>query len=140
MRYRSKDCLRDFEFHDSEWSLASHDASSFVFNARALNSHQSAPQNAEDCDMEILGYRSFATETPMDHTGEQCLMLFLREANHGMWVKSFNQIDHDRWMNASCGDNEPYYEVTLSFDEVVIEWDAFRCPAWYVLRSRGVEA
>ena len=152
MRYRSVNCLQDFEFHDSFWSLAGHDASSYIFDARALNLHQTAPQNPEDCDMEIessrvtfsgcqiAGFRAFKEETPKNFTGEKSLIRFLREANHGMWVKGFNEIDHDQWLLASCGDKEIYYEVTLRFEDVVVEWDAFRRPAWYVLHAKGIEA
>ena len=57
-----------------------------------------------------------------------------------MWVKGFNEIDHDQWLLASCGDEEIYYEVTLRFEDVAVEWDAFRRPAWYVLHARGIEA
>ena len=152
MRYRSVNSPQDFEFHDSFWSLADHDASSYVFDAKSLNLHRAAPQNPEDCDMEIekalitfsgcriTGFRSYKEDAPKDYTGEQCLMRFPKEANHGMWVKGFDEIGHTRWLLASCGDEEPYYEVRMSFDGVVIEWDAFRRPAWYVLRSRGIEA
>ncbi len=150
--YRSVNSLQDFEFHDSFWSLVDHDASSYVFNAKALNLHQDAPQNPEDCDMEIedalitfsrcriTEFRSFREEAPKDYGGEQCLKRFLKEANLGIWVKGFDEVEHGQWLLASCGDEEPYYVVRMSFEGATIGWDAFRRPAWYVLNQRGIQA
>ncbi len=160
MRFQSVDRLRDYEFHDSMWSLAECRNASFAFDVTALNLHQDAPQNPENCDMEIenarvsfIGFRlavyepgvawttdasgkSCPTEPQKTHTGEEAMTLFLREAKHGIWVYALKQTDSAEWFLSGCGE-EDYFEVRFSFDQVVIEWDAFRRPAWYVLRKRG---
>ena len=155
MRFRSIDSLRDFEFHDSLWTLADGGSAALAFNAAALNLHQDAPQNPESCDMEIenarvslIGFRLAAYEPgtawttdasgtsrpaapPRTYTGDEAMALFLREAKHGIWVYALKQIESGEWFLSGSGE-EIYFEIRFSFDQAVIEWDAFRRPAWYV--------
>jgi len=163
MRFQSINRLRDFEFHDSMWSLADCDSASFAFDVTALNLHQDAPQNPESCDMEIetarvsfMGFRlaayepgvawttdasgkSCPTESLKSYTGDEAIALFLREAKHGIWAYALAQADSGEWVLSGCGE-KPYFEVRFSFGQALIEWDAFRRPAWYVLQSRGIQA
>ncbi|MBR4359765.1 MAG: hypothetical protein IKP32_04030 [Clostridia bacterium] len=163
MRFRSIDSLRDFEYHDSMWRLADHSSATVSFEVKALNLLQHAPQNPESCDMEIetarvsfTGFRLAAYEPDMawttdasgnscptepikTYTGDEAIALFLREAKYEIWVYALAQADSGEWVLSGCGE-EPYFEVRFSFGQVTIEWDAFRCPAWYVLRSRGIKA
>ena len=163
MRFQSINRLLDFEFHDSMWSLADCDSASFAFDVTALNLHQDAPQNPESCDMEIenacvffVGFRlavyepgvawttdasgkSCPTEPQKTYTGDEAIALFQLEAKHGIWVYALEQTDTGEWVLSGCGE-EPYFEAGFSFDQVTIEWDKYRRPAWYVLRERGIQA
>ena len=163
MRFRSIDSLRDFEFHDSLWTLADGGSAALAFNAAALNLHQDAPQNPESCDMEIenarislIGFRlafyepgvAWTTDAPgqsrpaepqRTFTGDEAIALLLREAKHGIWVYALKQTAAREWVLSGCGE-EPYFEAGFSFDQVTIEWDKYRRPAWYVLRERGIQA
>ena len=163
MRFQSTDRLQDFEFHDSTWSLADRSSTSFAFDVKELNLHQDAPQNTENCDMEIenahislIGFRlsfyepgvAWTTDAPgqsrpaepqRTFTGDEAIALLLREAKHGIWVYALKQTDAREWVLSGCGE-EPYFEAGFSFDQVTIGWDAFRRPAWYVLKARGIQA
>ena len=163
MRFRSNNRLQDFEFHDSVWTLADRGSASFAFDVKELNLHQDAPQNPESCDMEIENVRvSFIgfhlavyepgvpwttdssgeprpAEPQKTYSGDEAIELFLREAKHGIWVYALKQTDSREWVLSGCGE-EPYFEAGFSFDQVTIGWDAFRRPAWYVLRARGIQA
>lgn len=163
MRFQSTDRLQDFEFHDSMWSLADCSSTSFAFNVKELNLHQGAPQNPESCDMEIenarisfIGFcltfyepgvawttdasgQSRPAEPQRTYTGDEANALFLREAKHSIWVYALKQTDSREWIMSGCGE-EPYFEAGFSFDQVTIEWDAFRRPAWYVLRTSEIQA
>ena len=163
MRFRSTDRLQDFEFHDSMWTLADRGSASFAFDVKELNLHQDAPQNPESCDMEIenarislIGFRlafyepgvawtedasgqSHPIEPLKTYTDDEAIALFLREAKHGIWVYALKQNDSHEWVLSGSGE-EPYFEAGFSFGQVTIEWDAFRRPAWYVLRARGIQA
>ena len=163
MRFRSTDRLQDFEFHDSMWTLADRGSASFAFDVKELNLHQDAPQNPESCDMEIENVRvsfigfhlavyepgvPWTTDSSGDprpaepqktYSGDEAIELFLREAKHGIWVYALKQTAAREWVLSGCGE-EPYFEAGFSFDQVTIEWDKYRRPAWYVLRERGIQA
>ena len=83
--------------------------------------------------------KSYPTEPQKTYTGNEALELFLRDANHGIWVYSLEQTASAEWRLSGCGE-EPYFEVRFSFDQIIIEWDTLRRPAWYVLHSRGIQA
>ena len=163
MRFQSIDRLRDFEWHDSIWTLVQQDSDSFAFDVKELNLHRDSSQNPEDCDMEIEtahisfpGFRMAAydpgvawkqdasgkscpTEPQKTYTGNEALELFLRDANRGIWVYSLEQTAPAEWRLSGSGE-EPYFEVRVSFDQTIIEWDSLRRPAWYVLHARGIQA
>ena len=162
MNCKSVNALHDFEFHDAYWEFAAWDAASLSVFAKHLNLHQDAPRNDSDCDMEIQlagmtfeGFRAIsyapgvAWETDENgqsrpaeplkvYEGDAAHKAFLRELQHGVNLLALRQKD-ECWMLIGCG-AEPYFEVQFSFENVIVEWDAFKGPAWYVLRQREIQA
>ena len=61
----------------------------------------------------------------------------LEELTHGLNLIRFQKENDTCWLLIGCG-AEPYFEAQLSFENVIVEWDAFKGPAWYVLRARGL--
>ena len=161
MNCKSINCLHDFEFHDACWELAACDADSLSVCVRRLNIHENAPQNDSDCDMEIQlarmifeGFRvisyspgvvwkrdasgkSYPAETMPVFEGRKAVNAFLEELTHGLNLIRFQKENDTCWLLIGCG-AEPYFEAQLSFENVIVEWDAFKGPAWYVLRARGL--
>ena len=163
MNCKSINSLHDFEFHDAFWELEACDAGSLSVCVRHLSIHENAPQNDSDCDMEIQlskmtfeGFRvssyspgvvwerdasgkSYQVERMAVIEGEKALNAFLKELMHGLNLIRFRKENDACWSLIGCG-AEPYFEVQLSFENVIVEWDAFAGPAWYVLRARGIQA
>ena len=164
MRYLSVNRLSDFEFHDSEWMLASYDDHSLILEVTSLNIHKDSEQNLMDCDMEINCARmtfegwnivsympgvlwktddsgnSYPAEPMRTYSGEEALHLLLHELRQKITVFSFGQQSDGNWAISAGSSDEPYFEAAFCFDAVRVEWDAFRRPAWYVLRERGIQA
>ena len=161
MKYRSINRLSDFEFHDSEWFLVDLSSSGFVVNVKLLNIHEDAPQNRKSCDMEIevarITFDSFSlhsfcpsvvwktnpdgssqpTEPLQEYTGKEGIRLFLNEFGRTVTVFRFVPTEDNCWILSAAAD-DPYFEAAFSFGRVTIEWDAYRRPAWYVRKQRGL--
>ncbi len=163
MRYQSVNRLRDFVFHDAEWTLVSHNGKSLVGDVKYLNVHQDAEQNTADCDMEIESARITLTgcrviacqsvcpeivdaggvrhpaEQPVVCEGEKAAESLLNEMKNGMTFYSFEEEEDGSWRLAGCGET-PVFKAKIAFESALVEWDSFRRPAWYVLLSRGIRA
>ena len=166
MRYQSVNHLRDFEFHDAEWTLVSHNGKSLVGDVKYLNVHQDAEQNTADCDMEIenaritlTGCRVIACQPvsplivdaegvrhpdpdeppPVTCEGENAAESLSNEMKNGMTFYSFEEDEDGAWRLVGCGET-PIFKAKIAFESALVEWDSFGRPAWYVLHSRGIQA
>ena len=163
MRYQSINRLQDFDFHDAVWTLVSCSDNSLAGNVRFLNIHQDCPQNTEDCDMEIetaritmtgcrvIAYKPVSPEIidsagvrhpadpPVVYAGEKAAKALLNEMEYGMTFDSLHEGDNGSWILEGCGETL-FFEAEIIFESVLVEWDSYRCPSWYVSRQRGIEA
>lgn len=156
MKYRSSKILDDFEFHDAEFTFEGFDNRNLVVTARYLNIHKSAEQNPYSKDMEIdlaritfqgIHFRSIKlggarkqdepgglwTEEPqVIYEGKTAEEKILSNLRSGIKVLEFGVLD-----NGNCYFDgivyEPWlwFQAQFSFESALIEWDAYRKPAWY---------
>lgn len=152
MRYRSVDQLEQFEFHDSDWALASRDGDTVTFEVSNLNIHKNTEQNEEDWDMELgparLTFRGFrlvhfepGRSWTTDERGKSVpvgpRVLYTGEEGMALLSKESFQVFHferegDHWEIGCCG-VEPYFTVEFDFDSVEITWETYVKKAWYEL-------
>lgn len=157
-KYKIENSLNDFEFHDSVATFEQLEDDSLVLSVEHLNIHSDAKENPHDCDMEIdeafMTLKGFAVESfepgrawkrnengeyytddlYVLHTGDMAHKVFIQEISKGMDIKSFDKVPDEcrqKYLIGACG-IEPYFEVVISFDSVVVEWNEYRKKAWYV--------
>ena len=163
MRFQSIDSLCDFEFHDAVWTLVSFVDNSLVGDVKYLNIHQNTQQNAADCDMEIeraritlthcrvLVYKRIFGETidtfgihhpadpPVVYEGDTASKALMEEMTGKVKIFSFQEELNGQWLMEGCGVSE-FFTANIAFENALVEWDAYRRPAWYVLCERGIQA
>ncbi len=156
MKYRSSKILDDFEFHDAEFTFEGFNNQNLVVTARYLNIHKSAEQNPYSKDMEIeLAKITFQgihfisiklggarkqdepgglwTEEPqVIYEGKTAEEKILSNLRSGIKVLEFGVFDNGNCYFDGIAD-EPWlwFQAQFSFESALIEWDAYRKPAWY---------
>jgi len=146
MKYKSKNRLFDFEFHDSFAKIKKYENHNLSLFIDALNLHKDADQNEEGvCDLElgraIISFEKLKIETVElvvdqnnDVNTEQTIGLaesLLRYLAKG------GTILHLKTLLPGCIEilidfrENGWYRAELFYDDVCVEWDEFLCPAWY---------
>lgn len=158
-RYSSRN-LTEFEFHDA-WAEEIRWAGD-VLTCRVthLNLHASALENPYPQDMELKeavltfsgfqirefclpGYESRSpggkTEIHPEQRfyGVDAEKRFARAAAKGIWLKDVSADDPTKSTLEACGRTEPYFTLTFSFQQALVEWEEFAKPAWYVNFGAG---
>ena len=156
MKYCSVDELKQFRFHDAEFTFLSLENGCLTVNAKHLNISKNAEQNPYDCDMEIdhatLKFHNFYIESfhrimPMQKAGDgndyyfsvalhgdQAKELLIEQLMKRTTVLDFDFNDKSYYMDA-ISSAEPFFTTFFGFDRVVIEWDSYLQPAWYEKNS-----
>ncbi|MBQ3014955.1 MAG: hypothetical protein IJD75_07475 [Clostridia bacterium] len=156
MKYRSKNQLKLFDFHDSVFSLVRFDGDELVVSVKHLNIHKNTIQNPSNYDMEIeraeltlKGVHSFSYEpgrgwkTGEDgqpypigpqiiYTGREAEEKIQEELQSSITVYDFDEKENGRYFIDALG-IEPFFVMEFGFQDILIEWDAYRKKAWYEL-------
>ncbi len=154
MKYRAENDLSLFEFHDSRFSFVSFDGTDLTISADFLNIHKCTEQNPSDYDMEIecaqITFRNFhspsyepgkAWKTGADgkehpvgprvvFSGQEAMDKILKELQNQITVYEFGKTDDGSYYIDGSG-IEPFFTMTLCFDNTEIMWDAYKKKAWY---------
>lgn len=154
MKYISNNRLFDFEFHDAVLTLESYIENRLIVHADFLNIHKDAEQNPFGTDMEItsarLSFEEFTiqsfellrtwkqdengqlyTDDPqIVYSGDEGKSCFIEQIRKGITVFDLGKKDEAvYYLDAS---SQPVFTVCFSFEDVLIEWDDYKKPAWYV--------
>ncbi len=163
MKYRVENKLDLFEFHDSEFSLISFNKDELITSAKYVNIHKSANQNPYDSDMEIslakfvfTGFNVISFE-PMRayqvddeghlytndpqiiYNGGEAEKHFLNEIKNGITINCIDicKKENKTYIELSTCAQSCFF-ATITFDEVVIEWDEYLKKAWYELHKQYI--
>ena len=139
----SVDFPRDFEIHDSLWTLRDIADGEVTLAAERLIFRAEAPQNPFGCDMELESARvtlcgirilrgcfyDFSGEIAC--TASEAGIRLLAEAEKGFRALGLERRRENRWF--LTGTNEiPYFEAEIAWELARVECDSFLGPAWYV--------
>ena len=157
MRYISVNNLSDFEFHDSEFTLDLFEDKTLRVKADYLNIHKDTEYNTHGTDMEIdkayitfegfnlLSYergrewkkgingKLYSKEPQIILTDVPALSEFFRQLETKMVVLDFDIKEKPVYFIDACAD-EPFFVISFTFDNVIIEWDEYKKAAWYTER------
>ena len=155
MKYFSRNCLHDFEFHDSEFRFVALTDNRLTVSADCLNIHKGTPQNPYPTDMEIehaeIVFHDFSMKTfepgrtwkadesgswytdepEVIITGADALEKFLAVLREGINVYQLEPSECGNCCIGAGSFEEPYFEAAFAFSSVSIEWDEYRKIAWY---------
>jgi len=156
MKYRSSKILDDFEFHDAEFTFESFDNRNLDIDVRYLNIRKSAEQNPYSKDIELeLARITFQrvhfiaiklggarkqdepgglwTEEPqVIYEGKTAEEKILSNLRSGVSVKEFGVLDNGSYyFDGVVYETCLWFQAQFSFEFALIEWDAYRKPAWY---------
>ena len=163
MKYHVENNLDLFEFHDADVSFVSFDNNELILSARHLNIHKNTDENPNDNDMEItlanvtflkfkvLSFEPMRTyqidddgkwytnEPRVIINGKEAEIHFLENAKKGF---SINCIDVCKQktrtkIEFSASTPNPFF-TTISFEDVVIEWNEYCKKAWYELHKQYI--
>jgi hypothetical protein len=154
MKYLSKNRLSDFEFHDAVLTLESFLSQRLIAQAAYLNIHKEAMQNPFETDMEIACARLsfedctiksyellralkqnengqfYPDETQIIYSGDEGKEHFIEQLKKGITVFDFGKKDDETfYLDVS---SQPGFTVCFSFEDVLIEWNDYEKPAWYI--------
>ncbi len=159
--------LRHFEFHDSNWTLLSHDptARTLTVACEHLNLHKDALPEPLAWDMELVNARITFTgfgaysfepsrvvrqnadgewvcdELLVVYEGEDARRVGLSELTaDGIVVYDLEIIEREDSVPLCLLDgrgDDPFFRFTFSFETATVEWDDFGCPAWYERDADG---
>ncbi len=154
LKYISNNRLFDFEFHDAVLTLESYIENRLIVHADFLNIHKDAEQNPFGTDMEITSARLsfenctiksyellralkqdengqlYSDEPQIIYSGDEGRKHFIEQLEKGITVFDFGKKDEETfYLDIS---SEPCFTVCFSFEDVLIEWDDYKKPAWYV--------
>ena len=161
MKYCVENNLDLFEFHDVELSFESFDNNELTLSVKHLNIHKNTDENPCDDDMEIdyakitfskfkvLSFEPMRTYQINDngkwYTNETRIIFKGKEAESCFFEKarksfSVNCIDVFKQkirtkIEFSASTPNPFF-ATVSFEDVVIEWDNYCKKAWYELHKQ----
>ena len=145
----------DFEYHDAEWSLLCCEAGQLTVEVTHLNIHHGVPANPHATDMEIalarITFRDFRAlsfepgrvwkqnalgqfhpEGPLVvHEGQEAEQRLLHELQTGTTIFEFAADGGEQYHIDGCGD-EPWFTAQFAFSSLLIEWDEYCGPAWYI--------
>ena len=154
MKYISINRLPDFEFHDAKVSLDIFDGSILKINADFLNIHQGTEQNSYDKDMEIakaiitfedfelISYEPgrafqrgddgelYTTDPCVVFMGDSARSRFLNQLKFGITIYAFAIKEGNTYFIDGIAD-DPFFTVSFTFKNVIIEWDEYKKEAWY---------
>lgn len=154
MKYVSKNCLHDFEFHDAEISLVSVTDDCLTLEVEYLNIHSDAIQNPFETDMEIkraiLVFEGFNAESyeigrawkknikGEYYTDEPQIIFYADEAKRRFLNQLIPQVrvfyfgvnDENMYYMDGVGD-DPFFMLHFYFDNVTVMWDEYKKEAWY---------
>ena len=154
MKYTSNNIFSDFEFHDAYFKLECIQNNVLTISAEYLNVHKNTEQNSSDTDMEIeIAHITFSNfqlisfepgrtwERDSDgkfYTDEPQVIFegkiaegkLINELQVGTTIYEFGTLENGNYYFDGTGD-EPWFQVQFSFNSAIVEWDAFRKPAWY---------
>ncbi len=139
MKYRSSKILDDFEFHDAGFTFESFDNQNLVVTAQCLNIHKSAEQNPYSKDMEIelaritfQGIHFISFESQEIYDGKAAEEKILSNLRSGIKVLEFGVLDNGNcYFDGFVDEPWLWFQAQFSFESALIEWDAYRKPAWY---------
>lgn len=153
-RYSSSN-LTEFEFHDA-WAEEVHwEGDVLTCRVKQCSLHANALENPYSQDMELSeavltfsgfqikeyclpGWKeSFPNGKAEVHpeqrfVGTEAKQRFSQAAAEGLWLKDISAGDPTKSTLEACGRTEPYFSVTFSFRQVLVEWESFAGPAWQV--------
>lgn len=159
MKYRVKNQLNLFEFHDAEFSFVSFNGQELVVEAKYLNIHKNTEPNPSEYDMEIesarITFNGFHTpsyepgrtwKTDADGksrpVGPEIIYLdkkaeerIIEELQNHISVYEFSRKEDARYFIDSCG-IEPFFTIGFGFKSSIVEWDQYRKKAWYELHKQ----
>lgn len=155
MKYQAVNQLQLFEYHDAELTDVCVDDTVLRCKASGINIHADAPQNPYDTDMciddarvTLYGFCLHELSYPEIHvtdqhgqksivkgyslTGEAMQERFNQRKDQCIWVYG---LEEGRQGNRICCEIETstddFAVAQISFDKVLIEWDAYAGKAWY---------
>lgn len=158
MQYASAQ-FRDFEFQDAEMSLFSLEAGCLAVTVKHLNIRRGAPENPHSSDMEIalarITFRDFRVVSyepgrvwkqdmlgrfhpagpQVIHQGMAAEQHLLHELRAGLTLYEFSSEGEGIYRIGGCG-SEPWFTAQIAISGLLIEWDAYTDPAWYVQGQR----
>ncbi len=84
----------------------------------------------------------YTDEPQVIHEGETAKEFLLSELRReqGIWVYDVTLSSGDggeSLCRITAGGNDPFLVTAFAFDTVTVEWDDFRCPAWYEREAEG---
>ena len=158
MRYNSVNRLSDFEFHDAWFSLDSFENNCLTVKALCLNIHKDVEQNPHETDMEIenavITFEGFdllsyepgrawrQDENGKFYTDEPQIVLkdnlahsrFSDQLAFGLTVFALGiKEGNTHFIDAISKD--PFFTVSFTFKNVIIEWDEYIGKAWYTKKT-----
>ena len=161
MKYRVENRLDLFEFHDAELSFTDYRYNQLILSAKHLNIHKGVPENPHNSDMELdlavmsfTGFEVLSWEPMRNYqiydtgnwfTEEPQIIYKGKEAESRFWNSirkgfSVNCVDICTMDNKTCINlsiSTPAYSfVTLTFENVAVEWDTYYGKAWYELHKQ----
>lgn len=163
MKYRVENKLDLFEFHDADFFLISFDKNKLIISAKHVNIHKSASENPHDCDMEIDIAKFFfanfevvsfepmrayqvddegnwyTNDPQIIYNGKDAEKHFLNEIKKGITINCIDicQKENKTYIELSTCAQACFF-ATITFDEVVIEWDEYLKKAWYELHKQYI--
>ena len=156
--YTSVNHPESFDFHDSVFRLGRVGDTEIAVCVQALNISKAAEQNPYECDMEIqtahIVFRgvsefvydpgrvwerdaegNFAPVGPkILFRGKEAYSRFEDDLSEGAMIICHSIVEADHFEIDGTGKG-PYFFVSFKAEEVVIEWDDYRGPAWYEKRD-----
>ena len=154
MKYISKNRLSDFEFHDVVLTFESFNDHRLIVQAAYLNIHKDAVHNPFETDMEIACARIsfvnctiksyeplralkqdengqfYSDEPQIIYSSDEGKKHFIEQLKQGITVFDFGKKDETTfYLDVSL---QLCFTVCFSFEDVLIEWDDYKKPAWYI--------
>lgn len=131
--YREFEC---FDFHDSYFQKVETCDNRLIWYLEAVNVSSQCAENPHSCSMK-------ASEMKLefvDYESDMHIFLFEKFADDSYEVLEVRKFDEDNgkytYKFVVCSSND-YAEITLSFSDVIFEWEGYESKAWYVYSAES---